>query len=50
LQPISAPGSESVREKAAGTQGLLQAGEIALVLVRFYHVASFIVNANHSVM
>ena len=24
--------------------------ELALVLVRFYHVASFIINADHSVM
>jgi hypothetical protein len=29
---------------------LLPLFEIALVLVRFYHVASIIVNANHGIM
>jgi hypothetical protein len=39
-----------MREKAAGWQAGSPFFEIALVIMRFDHVASFIVNANHSVM
>jgi len=40
----------SLPEKAAGWQPRSPLFEIALVLVRFDHVASVIVNANHSIV
>jgi hypothetical protein len=40
---------QSLPEKAAGRQVRSPLFEIALVLVRFDHIASFIVNANHGI-
>ena len=50
LQSISASIEGSVPEKAAGWQVSSRLLELALVFVRFDHVASGIVNANHGIM
>jgi hypothetical protein len=47
LQSISASIEGSIPENAAGWQDRLWLLEIALVLVRFDHVASRIINAKH---